>query len=228
MIITIDGPTASGKSTASRLLADRLHIHCLSSGALYRGLAYILINIFNYSQEALYNPATNDVDMALDPRHFLYKLDGNGCGTVWFDNQNITSFLKTNEISHAASILATHQSVRDTLTTLQRLLAQQYDLVLEGRDAGSVVFPQATSKFFLTADIDTRARRWQQVQNKLGIIIDFNEARQHIQERDARDRNREIAPLIIPEDALIIDNSNLTIEKTIQIMIEYIEQTKKI
>jgi len=222
MIITIDGPTASGKSSAAKELANRLGYHCLSSGSLFRALAYILIEKFGNSLEYLSDPRVEDIDAALDPRRFEYRIDQYGCGSVWFDGENISGNLKSNEFSHGASILGTHRVVRLALDALQRRLAKDLNIVVEGRDMGSVVFPDADRKFFITASLDERARRWQQVQKKRGETFNLDETRAHIQERDSRDRDRDIAPLIIPEDAVIIDNSNLDLLGTIKAMLAYL------
>ncbi len=223
MIITIDGPTASGKSSAARELAKRLGFHCLSSGSLYRALAYILTEKFGNSLEYLTNPKVEDINVTLDPRRFEYRIDREGCGTVWFDGEDITPYLKSNEISHGASILGTHRVVRYALNALQRLLTKDFDIVVEGRDMGSEVFPHADTKFFLTASLNERAKRWQQVQKKRDVSLSVQEAKTLIQERDTRDREREIAPLIIPKDAIVIDNSDLNLEKTVYVMMEYIK-----
>lgn len=222
MIITIDGPTASGKSSAARELAKRLGFHCLSSGSLYRALAYILIEKFGKSLEYLTGPKVEDIDTALDPQRFEYRIDTEGCGTVWFDGEDITPYLKSNEISHGASIIATHRVVRYALNALQRLLTKDFDIVVEGRDMGSEVFPHADRKFFLTALLDERAKRLQQVQKNRGVSLSVQEAKKLIQERDTRDREREIAPLIIPKDAIVIDNSALDLHGTLETMMTYL------
>jgi CMP/dCMP kinase len=222
MIITIDGPTASGKSSVAQGLAKKLGFHCLSSGMLYRALAYILIEYFGYSLEKVSNPNVQNIYAALDSRRFSYTIDIQGCGQVSFDGKDITPFLKSESISQASSIMATNKGVRDTLDALQRTLAQQFDIVTEGRDMGSVVFPHADVKFFLTASLDERARRWQDVQKKLGAVISLDEAKRQIQERDTRDRERPIAPLIIPKDAIIIDNTHLSLAQTTDLMMKYI------
>lgn len=223
MIITIDGPTASGKSSAAKELAKRLGFHCLSSGSLFRALAYILIEKFGKSAEYLTDPKVEDIDTALDPRRFEYRIDQDGCGSVWFDGEDITSYLKSNEISQGASILGTNMTVRYALNALQQLLTKDYDIVVEGRDMGSVVFPHADRKFFLTASLDERAKRWQRVQKKRGETFSLDDTRAHIQERDTRDRERAIAPLIIPKDAIVIDNSNLDLQGTIEAMMPYLK-----
>jgi CMP/dCMP kinase len=222
MIITIDGPTASGKSSAAKELAKQLGFHCLSSGALFRALAYILIDKFGNSVEYLSHPKVEDINAALDPKQFEYRIDDDNCGTVWFDNENITPYLKSVEISQGASILATHKIVRNKLDDLERSLVDHYNIVVEGRDIGSVVFPNADRKFYITASLNERSKRWQQVQKKLGKDFTLAYAKAHIEERDKRDQEREIAPLVIPENAIVIDNTHLDLQGTVDIIMSYL------
>lgn len=223
MIITIDGPTGSGKSSAARGLALILNYYCLSSGSLYRALAYILIHNFDYTLEQLEHPLEKDIRQALDPKKCIYHLEKDSCGWISYEKKDITPFLKTDTIAQGASIIATNKDVRDKLSVLQRTLAQGKNIVLEGRDSGSVVFENADVKFYITAEFGQRAQRWQHVQKKRGEQITFEQAKEHIKERDHRDQNREIAPLIIPKDSIVIDNTHLSLEQTIEKMLEYVQ-----
>jgi cytidylate kinase len=224
MIITIDGPTGSGKSTAARGLAERLNFYCLSSGFLYRALAYILLKHFGYTKEDLYKASKNDIQQALDPKKFKYEMSTKNCGLVIFSKENITSFLKSEEVSQGASIIAINKFVRQKLTDLQRELAKNKNFILEGRDSGSVVFNDADVKFYLTAELGERAKRWQNLQKMRGEEISFEEAKKQVKERDTRDQEREVSPLIIPEHAIIIDNTYLTQTETVDNMISSIKK----
>lgn len=222
MIITIDGPTGSGKSSAARGLAEKLNFYCMSSGSLYRALAYILLHNFDYTKQTLENPNTKDIEKALESNKFIYELDTQDCGNVFYDGKNLTPYLKSELVSQGASIIATNSNVRQLLTALQRSLAKNKNLILEGRDSGSVVFDNADVKFYLTAEFGERAQRWQEVQKKRGDEITFEQAKEQIKERDTRDQERKISPLIIPKDAIIIDNTRLNKEQTIQEMLKHI------
>ncbi len=222
MIITIDGPTGSGKSSASRGIAEKLNYYCLSSGRIYRALAYVLINHFGYTKETIDKPKIQDLQAALDSKKFDYQLAKDGCGTIFYDGKDITPFLKSDLISQGASIVSTNKEVRELLSALQRTLAEGINFILEGRDSGSVVFDNADVKFYLTAELGIRTKRWQEVQKKRGDTITFQEAKAHINERDKRDQEREISPLIIPKDAIIIDNSYLDQQQTVDKMLSYI------
>lgn len=228
MIITIDGPTASGKSSVGRELAKRLRFYYVYSGLLYRALAYLLINKKAYKQEQLKNPSAEDIAQMLDPKHFVYRYDDQEQERIFFDVQDITPFLKDSFIDQTASIVSTNEHVRSQMRDIQRIIARSYDLVVDGRDAGSVVFPDAEYKFYLTASPDVRAERWRLQQLKLGEKFTNQQARAQIEERDKRDKTRDIAPLIIPDNAIVVDNSSLTIQETVNKMLEYFMRNQQL
>jgi len=215
MIITIDGPTASGKSSVARALAQKLNIYYLATGMLYRAAAYVLINEAGYTKKDLENPKEEDLQIYLDPQRFRYEYDADRGETIFFDDTIITPFLKGSDIDEASSLLSAHPLVRKALLAMQHSFAQTFDLVAEGRDVGSVVFPNADHKFFLTASVEVRAKRWQADQKKKGNNFSLDEAVEKITERDTRDQNRKIAPLVKPEGATVIDNSALSFQQTL-------------
>lgn len=226
MIITIDGPTASGKTTVARMLAQQLHFYYLSSGLLFRGLAYILAHEFHYDDAAMRNPRQEDIKHSLDPKRFMYRYDAQSAEQLLFDNKNITGQLRDKKITEYASLLGADLIVRNELALLQRHIADHHDLVAEGRDMGSVIFAQADVKFFLTASLLVRAGRWQHDQHAKGRDISLDEAQKEIEDRDERDTNRAIAPLIIPHNAIIIDDSNLSKEEVITLMMNHIQRLR--
>ncbi|MGE0206546.1 MAG: (d)CMP kinase [Candidatus Babeliales bacterium] len=227
MIITIDGPTASGKSSVAQKLAKDLNFYCLSSGYLYRALAYILLNFYGYSKETLEHLNADDIRDALDPQKFQYCLDQTNCGKVIYGNQDITPFLKSDLVSQGASIIAANKDVRDALNLMQRECIKQRDVVVEGRDSGSVVFDAAEIKFYLTAALAERARRLQELQKSYGNAITLKDAEAQIEERDTRDQERDIAPLTIPKNAYVVDNSNLTLDQTVSTMLNHVKQVEQ-
>lgn len=224
MIITIDGPTASGKSTTGRLLAKRLGYYYLYSGILYRALAYLLVNFGGYTEENIYKPKSIDIATYLDPQRFIYEYDEQYKERVLFDGQDITPHLKNSFMDKLSSILSMNEEVRIRLNQLQREIAKQGHIIVDGRDAGSVVFPEADAKIFLTASVSVRAARWLEKQERQGMAFTFEQARNVISERDARDTQRAIAPMVIPKDAIVIDNSDITTQDTLQKIIECIKQ----
>lgn len=211
MVITLDGPSASGKSTIARLLAQQLGYYYLSSGLLYRGVAYVLMHDYGYTFEKLYYPVQEVLQSFLESNVFEYCYNGYK-ESLLYNNNDITVFLKTAAIDKASSIVATNTFVRTLVTDLQRCIALNNNIVAEGRDAGSVVFPLAEYHFFITAQLLVRAKRWLQLQEKQ---YSLEEAQRILAERDERDTTRACDPLIIPDDAEVIDTSFLSIAETV-------------
>lgn len=228
MIITIDGPVASGKSIVARNLAKKLGFFYLNTGLLYRAIAYLLINKCTYKESQLRNPDPLDLDDYINPKRLIYDFEENYKEQILFDGQNITPFLKTSFIDKSASILSTSKEVRDLLLNIQRVVAQKFNIVAEGRDTGSVVFPEADIKLFLTASEKVRSERWRKYQESQGNIFSEKDARNIVSDRDKRDKEREVAPLVIPEGAIFIDNSKITIQETLTKIMGFIKKTKQI
>lgn len=222
MVITIDGPTASGKSSAAQLIARKFSWYYLNSGLLYRSIAYLLMTNKGYTLEQLKNPRDIDLEIFLDQAKLIYKQDATGNPHIVFDNRDITECLKNSKIDQAASIVSADQKVRDKLLIFQRQLAQLHNLVTDGRDMGTVVFPHADFKFFLTASIDARAARWMHDQQLSGNKVSIDKAIFEINMRDDRDSKRFIAPLKVPDDAIIIDNSSMSVAETVDVMVKYV------
>ncbi len=223
MIVTIDGPVASGKSTVSRLLAQKLGYYYLCSGLLYRALAYLLVHNYGYTLETIADCFSEDIAQCFDEQRFSYHYDEKSRERIFFDNNDITPFLKDGFIDKVTSIVSVNSVVRDAVTLLQHTIASKYNVVTDGRDVGSVVFPHAEVKFFVTASVRVRAERWRKDQEKYGNHFSLDQAIALITDRDDRDRNRSIAPLIIPENAIVIDTSDLTIEQTVACMIQHVK-----
>ena len=219
MIITIDGPTASGKSTLARAVALKLDSYYIYSGLLFRALAYLLIKNKGYTVETLGAPAVTDVQEIFDPLHFKYQYNG-GKEQVIFDGVDITDHLKHSDIDRGASIVSTDSFVRDELLILQRHIARTQSVVVDGRDTGSVVFPDAEYKFFITASLQERARRWRLDQAKRGMVFTDEQACAAVTERDARDSNRTLAPLTVADGAIIIDSTYLSKDQVLELILK--------
>lgn len=222
MIITIDGPTASGKSTVARIVAKQLNFYYLYSGLLFRALAYIMIRDKGYAPEMKVPFVQAHVDSILDPRFFEYRYE-DGREYVFCAQQNITPFLKASTIDQAASKISTDSYVRHQILLFQRYLAQHHHVVVDGRDAGSVVFPKAEYKFFITASLVERAQRWRLDQEKTGASFTQHEAEILLKERDMRDSERAEAPLTVPEGAFIIDTTMMDQEMVVNTIIQAIK-----
>ncbi|MBT7335296.1 MAG: (d)CMP kinase [Gammaproteobacteria bacterium] len=204
-VITIDGPSGSGKGTLARALADRLGWSLLDSGALYRIIgAQCLSRGINFDDET----AVADLAQVLDIRFV---------GTaVWVEGLNMTEEIRTEDAGVNASRVAHWPAVRDAVLGLQRSFLQAPGLIADGRDMGTVVFPDAALKFFLDASAQERAeRRYKQLKNK-GLSVNLRGLLEQIQERDARDRERAVAPLKPARDALVVDSTSMSIELVLE------------
>jgi len=208
-LITIDGPSGSGKGTVCHILAKKLQWHLLDSGALYRVLAYAALqrNIALIDEKAL-----SDLALRLD---VSFTSNGAGVDTL-LAGQNIGDKLRTEEVGQAASEVASIELVRSALLARQKAFLQAPGLIADGRDMGTVVFPDAAVKIFLDASAEERAkRRFNQLQDK-GFDVSIAQILSEIKERDFRDRNRAVAPLRPADDALVIDSTSLSIDDVVQ------------
>lgn len=208
MIITIDGPVASGKSSVAKVLAKELNIYYLYTGLLYRAVAYLLKGHF----EAI---TPERLTFIKDLSYDYGKDAGEDRPYLFYQKEEITQHLYDAKLDQPASIVSVNKHVRDALLDLQRDVAKRYDIIADGRDCGTVVFPQAEHKFYLTASPQVRAQRLM-LDEKRGVMErDLEKVKAELEERDKRDREREVAPLTIPQGATIIDNSELTLQQTI-------------
>jgi cytidylate kinase len=214
-VVTIDGPAAAGKSTAARELARRLGFTLVDTGALYRALAWAV-------KEA--GVAPDDVP-AVGKVLETTTVDLEG-GRVIVNGRDITAQLRTPELGMLTSRLTRLQVVRDKLTPLQRQLARAGGVVLEGRDTGSVVCPEAEVKFYLDAELDERARRRREELAATGLPADYEAVKTEVTQRDRQDMERDLAPLVRPEGALVLDSTALSPEAVVERMLDAVEQAR--
>jgi cytidylate kinase len=203
-VVTIDGPAGAGKSTVSKALADRLGWRLLDTGAMYRAvtLAALRANVDLQSDEALGKLAAM-ISVRLPP------------GRVLLDGSDVTSVIRSVEVTLATRHVADSPSVRRRLVGWQREFAAEYDVVAEGRDQGTVVFPDALCKFFMTASLDERARRRHDEFVARGELVAFKTVLNDLRERDERDASRAIAPMKPAADATIIDTTGLSLDDVV-------------
>ena len=219
IVIAIDGPAGAGKSTIGKELAKRLGVPYFSTGALYRALAVkcLNLNLDARSQENAEFIANNtELDVKYEGQNQYIILDGT----------DVSNRIYNPEVSDVASQISVHPVIRQKLVDLQRNLAERQSIIMDGRDIGSVVLPNADYKFYLDADVKVRAqRRYEELISK-GKQVDYQNVLDEMIERDRRDKERETSPLIICEDAIVIDCSNLNIEQVVDKFVEIIEEGK--
>ena len=216
-VMTIDGPSGAGKGTLCQLLAEKLGWHLLDSGAIYRVLALAALHHdVELDAEAALVPLAGNLDVQ-------FQVDG-GQVKVVLEGEDVSRTIRSQEVSDAASKVAVFPRVREALLRRQRAFRQLPGLIADGRDMGTVVFPEAEVKIFLDASAEARAqRRYKQLQDK-GFDVNFERLLTEIRERDDRDRNRAVAPLKPAEDALVIDSTSMTIDEVLVTVLAYAEQ----
>ena len=214
--IAIDGPAGAGKSTIARRLAAELGYHYVDTGAIYRTVAYFF---------DLWGVSPKDIDgitRYIDELTIRIEYDAEGVQHMIMNGMDVTKDIRTQEISQKASIISAHAIVRDMLLDMQREVAEQHDVIMDGRDIGSVVLPKATVKFFLTASPEVRARRRTKELLEKGQKADYEKILKEIQQRDFQDTHREVAPLKMTRDSIKLDTSDMGIDQVIAAMKETI------
>lgn len=209
--VAIDGPAGAGKSTVAKRVAKELGFIYVDTGAMYRALAVFFL------QKGLKPEDTQQIAIACREAKVSIGYE-DGVQQVYLNGENVTDRLRKEEVGNMASVSSAIGEVRAQLLELQRELARTQDVVMDGRDIGTNILPDADVKVYLTASVMTRAnRRYLELKEK-GIPCDLNEIAHDIEERDARDMNREIAPLQQAEDAVLVDSSDMTIDEVVEMI----------
>ena len=210
--IAIDGPAGAGKSTIARRLAKELGYYYVDTGAIYRTVAYFL-DLLGISPKDV-----DGVERYLDELTVEIEYDEEGKQHMLMNGMDVTDDIRTPDISQKASLVSAHAIVRDMLLDMQRDVAKKHNVIMDGRDIGTVVLPRATVKIFLTASAEVRAQRRTDEMLAKGQKANFQQVLKDIQQRDYQDSHREIAPLKRAKDAVLLDTSELDIEGVVAAM----------
>lgn len=215
IIIAIDGPAGAGKSTVAKKIAEQLNITYLDTGAMYRAVTYMLIETSTKFED-------NDALMKLLNNIDITYIDGFLC----LNGQKIGEEIRTAVINQNVSKVSSSPAVRDAMTKLQRNIGTQQSCIMDGRDVGTVVFPNADVKIFLVADVEKRAQRRHLENKNNGLESSLEEIKESILKRDKQDSERELAPLLKADDAIEIDTSDMSIDEVVSKIIDiYTEKT---
>lgn len=218
--IAIDGPAGAGKSTIAKQVARRENLVYIDTGAMYRAMSLLMLQNgipLNDAEKIGQECSRAQIDISYE----------NGEQAVFLNGENVDAFLREERVGNAASAVSAVPRVRERLVQLQRELAESADVVMDGRDIGTVVLPDADLKIFLTASSRVRAeRRYRELQEK-GIEADLKTIQRDIEERDHRDMTRETSPLRQAEDAVVIDSSMMTVDEVIQNILDLIQSRRK-
>ncbi len=211
--VAIDGPAGAGKSTIAKLVAKEKGYIYVDTGAMYRALAvYFLEKGIDAKDTGQIIAAAQEADVSI--RYV------DGVQQVYLNGGNITSKLRTEEVGNMASMTSPIPEVRERLLELQRSLAREKDVVMDGRDIGTNILPDADVKIYLTASVETRAKRRHRELSEKGIECNYEEIAKDIQERDMRDMNRETAPLRQAEGAVLVDSSDMTVSEVVDAVVK--------
>lgn len=214
-VITIDGPAGAGKSTAARALARRLGFRLLDTGAMYRALAWAV------REAGLAPEDTPALRAVLDAT--TVALEGD---RVLVNGRDVTGEIRSPVIGELTSVLTMLRAVREKMTPMQRTLAADGGVVLEGRDTGSVVCPDADVKFYLDATLEARARRRREELAERGLALDLDLVREEVARRDRQDMGRAIAPLVRPADAVVVDTTGLDEAEVLERLMDAVERAR--
>lgn len=216
--VAIDGPAGAGKSTIARRLAGELGFRYVDTGAIYRTVAYFM---------DLWGVSPKDVDGVnryIDELTVGIEYDDEGVQHMLMNGMDVTGDIRTPEISRKASLISAHAVVRDVLLDMQRNMAEEYDVVMDGRDIGSVVLPKATVKIFLTASPEVRAKRRYQELLEKGQKASYEQVLKDVQQRDYQDTHRDIAPLKMCRDSVKVDTSEMDLEQSVAAIRKIVEE----
>lgn len=218
IIVAIDGPAASGKSTAAKQLAEHLNFVYLDTGAMYRAITYLVLKRGIVDDEMAIIELTKNLDMSL-------KFE-NGVTRVFVNGDEVTEFIRTKEVNARVSDVSRIKEVRAELVKIQKRLSEKGSMVAEGRDITTVVFPEANVKIYMTASLDVRADRRHKEFLEKGMDLTYEEVKENVMKRDKIDSGRKVSPLTKADDAYELDTTDLSVGQELDIMLELINKLK--
>ena len=224
LIIAIDGPAASGKTTVGRLLAQAIGAICLDTGVMYRAVTLAALHA---GVDPMDEKAVVKLGKKIKINVGLSSVDDGRQFDVFVDDVDVTSQLRTDEVNRFVSEVSTYKGVRRAMTRQQQRIAQAGNIVMLGRDIGTVVLPNADLKFYLNASAEVRARRRYEEEKQRGVVLDLDQVIASIKHRDLLDSSRKHAPLKPAEDAIIIDTDSMSIEQVVMKMLEKVNLTRQ-
>ena len=215
--VAIDGPAGAGKSTIAKLVSKKLNYIYVDTGAMYRAIGlYLIKNNISADDEKSIDNAIADADISID---YIDSVQH-----VYIDGEDVTDKLRTEQVGNMASSCSIYLSVREKLVSLQRDIAKKQNVVMDGRDIATKVLPNADTKIYLTASVDTRAeRRYKELKEK-NVTCDIETIKKDIEDRDYRDMHRKNSPLVQAEDAVLIDSSNMSIDEVVDKILELVKK----
>ena len=217
--VAIDGPAGAGKSTIAKLVAKELNFIYVDTGAMYRAIALFLLNKgISKDDEKAIADVCGEIDIEI--KH------ADGLQQVWLNGQDVSAEIRREAVGNMASATSVYSCVREKLLSLQRDIAATHDVIMDGRDIGTCILPNAQAKIYLTASVSTRAKRRYQELCEKGVSCDLEEIKKDIEDRDYRDMHREISPLKQAEDAVLVDSSDMTIEQVVERIVEICREKK--
>ena len=229
IIIAIDGYSSTGKSTLAKMLSKHLKYKHINTGSMYRAVTlFAMKNNWVYSLNNQLSIDRNSIVASIDNLNLDFKLDHDNCYRMYMDNEDVEKEIKTEEVSSFVSEVSKDSSLRKKIVFLQKNIGKERGVVMEGRDIGSVVFPDAELKLFITASLKVRATRRYQELLKLGIPSAFQDVFKNLKMRDFIDSNRKNSPLIKVQDAVLIDNTLLNLEDQFNLVLELLGSKKNL
>ena len=216
--VAIDGPAGAGKSTIARRLASQLGFRYVDTGAIYRTVAYFM-DLWGVSPKD-----ADGVNRYIDELTVGFEYDEDGLQHMIMNGMDVTGDIRTQDISQKASLISAHPCVREMLLDMQRDLAKQYNVIMDGRDIGTVVLPKATVKIFLTASAEVRAKRRCEELLAKGQKAKYETVLKEIQQRDYQDTHREIAPLKMARDSIKVDTSEMNVDEVVAAILKIVQE----